>query len=307
MSTNSTDSDWVLYQYTPSKAGAIVFAVLFVMTTCIYALQIIYTASKASKEGSKWSRKSLEDKSINSVDDNYSPIKILPTANIFIPFIIGCIMEAIGYIARAVSSNKPKAVTPYIIQSLLLLVAPALYAATIYMIFGRLLHVMKCQSLMVISARFGTTFFVAGDIFSFFLQAAGGGLMSKEKNRKTGTNLVTAGLIVQVVFFGFFLLNELRFTMQVKERCLFLPAISNRWRVLNATLLTSSVLIMIRSTVRIVEFIQGYEGYIISHEIFIFLADALPMLLVTLVFSATSYFGNIFDVILECQDVMSLD
>lgn len=102
-------------------------------------------------------------------------------------------------------------------------------AATIYMVFGRLLQAMRCQSLMLISARFGTTFFVVGDVFSFFLQAAGGGLMSKQGSTKTDSNLITAGLFVQIIFFGFFIVNEIRFTINFKKRCQFYGSISKKW------------------------------------------------------------------------------
>lgn len=53
--------------------------------------------------------------------------------------------------------------------------------------------------------------------------------MAQEGSRKTGTNLVTAGLGVQIVFFAFFIINELRFTMRAIEVCLFYLSISKKW------------------------------------------------------------------------------
>ncbi|CAI6451465.1 ALI_HP2_G0011820.mRNA.1.CDS.1 [Saccharomyces cerevisiae] len=298
---STTDSGFVLYHYTPSKAAAIVFVILFIIMTVIFAVQTLYAARKSSKALKNNPFESSDDKVDSLEDAEYKQLKITPTVFAFIPFFTGCIMEAVGYIGRALSSSNPERTTPYIIQSVLLLVAPALIAATIYMIFGRLLHVMRCQSLILISARFGTTFFVVGDVFSFFLQAAGGGLMSKAGSTKTGSGLITAGLFVQVIFFGFFIINEIRFTVNVKRRCLFYEDISRKWIFVNATLLLSSMLILLRSIVRIVEFIQGFNGYIISHEYFIYVFDAVPMLLVIIAFSVGSFFGNVFDVIKECQ------
>ncbi|SCW00326.1 LAFE_0C01706g1_1 [Lachancea fermentati] len=304
MSTSSTNSGWVLYHYTPSKGGAIAVTVLFIVLTIFYTIQFIWDAKQSSKEIYDDPFKSEEkDYSTSEISPSkdYKELKISSTTLVFIPFLIGCIMEIIGYIGRALSSSNPQATGPYIIQSILLLIAPALYAATIYMIFGRMLQVLRCQSLMIISSRFGTSFFVFGDVVSFFMQAAGGGLMSQDGSRKTGSNVITGGLVVQVVFFAFFIINELRFAWRVRSVCPFYQYISKRWQFLNFTLLISSVLIMVRSIVRLVEFAQGSDGFIISHEYFIYVFDAIPILLVVITFIVGSYFGSIFQTIRECQ------
>ncbi|CAI4430947.1 BDC_1c_G0016520.mRNA.1.CDS.1 [Saccharomyces cerevisiae] len=46
---STTDSGFVLYHYTPSKAAAIVFVVLFIIMTVIFAVQTLYAARKSSK------------------------------------------------------------------------------------------------------------------------------------------------------------------------------------------------------------------------------------------------------------------
>lgn len=38
-----------------------------------------------------------------------------------------------------------------------------------------------------------------------------------------------------------------------------------------------SILIFVRSIVRVVEFIQGFDGYIYSHEVFLYVFDATMM------------------------------
>ena len=64
---------------------------------------------------------------------------------------------------------------------------------------------------------------------------------------------------------------------------------------------------MIRSITRIVEFAQGSDGYIMSHEYFIYVFDAALMLLVIIFFAVWNFFGNIFDVIAESQTISSFD
>ena len=40
-----------------------------------------------------------------------------------------------------------------------------------------------------------------------------------------------------------------------------------------------SILIFLRSIVRVIEYLEGDGGYIISHELFLYLFDAVPMFL----------------------------
>jgi hypothetical protein len=62
---------------------------------------------------------------------------------------------------------------PYIMQTLLLLVAPALYAASIYMILGRIILLTDGEHHSLISKRWLTKIFVTGDVVSFMMQGAG--------------------------------------------------------------------------------------------------------------------------------------
>lgn len=318
MSGNSSISsdNYELYQYKPNKGAAILFLALFVLSILVSGFQVIFTARRASSGKLKNEAFNLSSKDLGNFERKTSAetyvryetagkqdkkLKVSSIVCCFIPFFVGCIFEAVGYVARAISSSKKEALIPYIIQSLLLLVAPALYAGSIYMLFGRLLRAMECQKLMLVSSRFGTAIFVIGDVFSFLLQLAGGGLMAQEKGRNIGTRVVMVGLIVQIVFFGFFIINEIRFTTKAHPTCPFLRDLSRKWFFFNIVLLISSILIMIRSIVRLIEFIQGFDGFIISHEVFIYVFDALPMFLVSALFCAALYFGNIFSVIAECQ------
>lgn len=76
---------------------------------------------------------------------------------------------------RAISSvQSPNwTVKPYIIQTLLPLVAPALYAASIYMILGRIIMITQGEQHSIIRKKWLTKLFVFGDVISFILQAAG--------------------------------------------------------------------------------------------------------------------------------------
>lgn len=84
-------------------------------------------------------------------------------------------MEWVGYIGRAMSSQESPNWTlgPYIMQTLLLLVAPALYAASIYMELGRIIALTAGERHSVIRRQWLTKIFVIGDVISFVAQGAG--------------------------------------------------------------------------------------------------------------------------------------
>ncbi len=86
-----------------------------------------------------------------------------------------CSVEFVGYIGRAVSTTETPDWTlgPYLVQTLLLLVAPALFAASIYMVLGRIILLVDGEKYSVLPKRWLTKIFVAGDVLSFLLQAGG--------------------------------------------------------------------------------------------------------------------------------------
>lgn len=86
-------------------------------------------------------------------------------------------VEIIGYIFRAINAKQTPnwSRTPFIIQTVLILLAPALFAASIYMFFGRVILAVDGESRAVIKKRFLTKFFVLGDVLSFLVQACGKG------------------------------------------------------------------------------------------------------------------------------------
>jgi hypothetical protein len=88
------------------------------------------------------------------------------------------IVQIIGYGARFVAGKETPDWTlmPYILQAILLLVAPALYAATIYMELGRIITLIDGEGRALIPRKWLTKIFVVGDVLSFILQ--GGGMLA---------------------------------------------------------------------------------------------------------------------------------
>ncbi len=91
----------------------------------------------------------------------------------FIPLIIGGFFEWIGYIGRILSHYNMDSMGIFIMQTLLLLLPPSLFAASIYMVLGRLILYTNGESMAPIRATWLTKIFVGGDVLSFLVQAGG--------------------------------------------------------------------------------------------------------------------------------------
>ena len=77
--------------------------------------------------------------------------------------------------ARAISCKQTPNWTlgPYIVDTILVLVAPALFAATIYMQLGRIIQLTEGEPYSIVRQSWLTKIFVGGDILSFLMQSGG--------------------------------------------------------------------------------------------------------------------------------------
>ena len=87
-------------------------------------------------------------------------------------------VQVIGYVGRIWSHYDPESIGGFVIQAILILIAPALYAASIYMILARLIRAVNAEHLSLIPIKWVTKIFVTGDVVAFSLQAGGGGIQS---------------------------------------------------------------------------------------------------------------------------------
>jgi hypothetical protein len=137
---------------------------------------------------------------------------------------------ALGYAARYVSAQSPSDLTPYIIQSLFIILPPSLYAATIYMIYGRLVLFVNAEHASIIRPTRVTKIFVCGDVLAFLMQASGGGMMAQAGMADMGQKIMLLGLFVQLVFFGFFVVISVVFYLRVRGSAeAFRVPVYGRW------------------------------------------------------------------------------
>ena len=93
---------------------------------------------------------------------------------------------------------------PYVIQNMFIVLAPALFAASIYASLGRIIIFAKSESYSPIRPNRVTLIFVLGDVLSFLVQSSSPGLMYQKSTQKIGNYLIIAGLGIQIVMFGLF-------------------------------------------------------------------------------------------------------
>ncbi|KAI3324746.1 RTA1-domain-containing protein [Xylariaceae sp. AK1471] len=203
----------------------------------------------------------------------------------FTPFTIGGLFQVVGYTGRIWSHFDPLAIGGFVIQAILILVAPALYAASIYMILGRLICAVRAERISIIPIKWMTKIFVVGDVLSFLLQAGGGGIQAAGTLElyDLGEKIIIAGLFVQILIFSFFLITTIIFhyrqSTHVREQPTEVP-----WQRYLNVLYAVSGIILVRSIFRVIEYLQGNRGYLIAHEVFLYIFDALLMATVMAIF-----------------------
>jgi hypothetical protein len=82
-------------------------------------------------------------------------------------------VQIIGYICRTLAHNNKESVPIYSVQTILILLAPPLYATSIYMVLGRLVVYLQAERLSMVSVKWMMKIFVTGDVIAFIMQAAG--------------------------------------------------------------------------------------------------------------------------------------
>lgn len=199
-----------------------------------------------------------------------------------IPFLVGLVLESVGYVGRIINVSNSEALGPYILQSITLLVAPAFMAASIYMNFGEVIKMYKGEKYCLIPLKWLTKIFVFGDVTSILIQAAGGGIQSTGSFSlfNIGKNMIIGGLFIQIFFFGSFVLSSfVYFIRYSKAGCSVSHGNSqwlNRksWRYMIANLFIVCCLILVRSTYRVIEYLQGYGGELLRLETYLFVLDS---------------------------------
>jgi len=109
--------------------------------------------------------------------------------------------------------------------------------------------------------------------------------MANVKTMTFGKHLVVLGLLLQIIFFGIFIITGGIFHFRI-ARSPTPASAHNNWKPYMYTLYIASTLILIRSVFRVIEFSGGNDGVLLRNEVFLYIFDAVLMLGVMLAFNA---------------------
>jgi hypothetical protein len=167
------------------------------------------------------------------------------------------------------------------VQAVFLLLPPVLFAATLYMVYSRLVRAVQGERFSLISPRWTTRLFVFGDLMCLNIQSAGAGLTPHDKVARIGDIIIVVGLGLQVIIFAVFVVYCLKFHRRFRAHVVEAGAVVDvPWRQCLNMLYGTSLLIQVRNIFRMVEYIMGSDGYLFSNEWPTYALDAVLMLLV---------------------------
>ncbi|KAI8188226.1 Protoporphyrin uptake protein 1 [Colletotrichum sp. SAR11_239] len=199
----------------------------------------------------------------------------------FLPFILGGVGEAFGYYGRAKASENPLAVGPFIMQNLLILGSPPLFAATIYMSLGRIIIALDLRRHAAISPRLTAFFYVVVDIGCFVSQVLGSVMPASGDPSAIDLSkkIIMGGLLAQLGVICLFALSCAHSHRWAKREAPNLNATHAgiNWNKYYLMTYGVALLMFVRSLVRGIEYLQGEGGYIIKHEFFVYAFDAALM------------------------------
>lgn len=237
MSENVCNLDNNSYGYIPSLPGGVIFTVIFGSLT-LFSLYFTF-------------RRKLW----------------------FLSFALGGILETLGWGARVGAHIDVCNKNLFIMQICCLILAPAFFTATLYILLGILIQ--QVPKLSVLSARNYLVVFCSIDFLSLLLQAIGGGMAGSAEDPdilQQGTNVMVAGVFVQIAGMTAFTLLGILFVFKSYRRGI--PPFDGR---ILAILVSATVLIFVRNIFRCVELLSGWRGRINTTEGYLFGLDAATM------------------------------
>lgn len=111
-------------------------------------------------------------------------------------------------------------------------------------------------------------------------------MLVKANTAANGGNVIKVGLIIQIVFFGVFIITSIIFHVKLEKngsRVLQQRAVP--WKKHQTVLYVSSLLIFVRSIFRYIEYNEGSSGTLLQQEFWTYIFDAALMLLVMVAFN----------------------
>ncbi|KAI2792759.1 hypothetical protein POX_b02802 [Penicillium oxalicum] len=203
-------------------------------------------------------------------------------------FTVGAFVELLGWAGRTWSSECPYNSTAFLMQISTLIMAPTFFAAGIYVLLGRFIQILGPES-SILKPSLYLWIFCTCDFISLLLQAIGGGMASAEADKvdgdtKPGTNIMVAGIVFQLFAITVFVLCAADFVRRTLRRRL-LQSLKGSVLPLLGAMVFSVLCLYVRSIYRTIELLQGWSGYLITHEKYFIALDGAMMVAAVVVFN----------------------
>ncbi|KAF5009328.1 hypothetical protein FDECE_4426 [Fusarium decemcellulare] len=202
---------------------------------------------------------------------------------------LGLVTETVGYIARVLLNGNPFNRDYFLWYLITLTIGPVFIAAAIYLTLGRIV-VVHGEAISRIKPRSYTTFFLGCDIVSLVVQAVGGGIaastpVTNQPMIDTGTNILVAGLSIQVACLFAFSACSLEFFWRVRKN----PELRNpefmdlvtskRFKTFLFALFGATAFLFVRTVFRAVELSEGFAGKLANQEVEFMILDGVMVIL----------------------------
>ncbi|KAL6231529.1 hypothetical protein BDW75DRAFT_42576 [Aspergillus navahoensis] len=251
--------DWALIRYFPNMAGNILYLALF----ALMLLTQLYQGLR------------------------------FRTWSYLASMTCGALLEVIGYGGRLLLHSNPFNFSAFLQYLICLTIAPAFITAAIYLSFGRVIIIYGEQSSRL-KAKSYAKIFVACDILCLVLQAAGGAITAtagrdQDSLRRTGINVMIAGLAAQVVCLAAFMIlvgDYARRLLALRRGNYASPGNAAsagslgggwRWKGFLWGLAIATLLIFIRSIFRVAELNGGFGSDLANDEVSFMILEGAMM------------------------------
>lgn len=245
------------YNYVPSRDVGIAFVALFAISTVAHIVQAV----------------------------RFRMWWLFPTA-------VFCgVFELVGWSARLYSSANPRALVPFEIQISATITGPTPLIAANFVILEYIIKTLGPRYSRL-SPKLYTILFCSSDAVSLTIQGVGGAVAAiaagNGKNPTTGSTIMLAGIIMQMVAITLFVIFSSEFLLRyVYDRPLKLPAddlerhqaiayqlgIDPRMKLSLYAMGFSTTCLFIRAIYRTVELTDGWNGKIISTQLYFNVLD----------------------------------
>ncbi|KAK5674189.1 hypothetical protein LTS10_013086 [Elasticomyces elasticus] len=193
----------------------------------------------------------------------------------FIPLVVGTVLEVAGYVFRLLSSqNDPYSVPWFIVQYFCIVVAPVFFSAAIYTLVSVLINAYGKEH-APLPPKVVLGVFITFDIVATLIQIAGAALVgvaySNQKDPTTPSNVLLAGLSIQVASFAVFLV-VLAWTLFRTKR----SPVSVSW-VFFTTLIVATLAVYLWTCFRLAEGAEGLMEELSTHEVYFGCLEFAPV------------------------------